>query len=320
MAAVLYDKAARGEAQISHKPLVAERSGAPPTEIPRKFPYQSYFDSSLLDRAILASSAIEQIITSTRSVEDLGGHAIGLHPASETPVVVQLKTSAMSFTGAPILLKPGQIITPAGLPPGERQGGGFIGFTWGLPFGWLGGGLARLVVFHTLEAQAFWTGNPEVIFHRVRIPIYQPSRLDSGDINNARNNWPSRFPWTQAPAGQGGVGTIGVEPTRVLMALRGISPLAAPVDMRLIYQGTNEFARSSTDAAVLTTPLYEDITWPSWTATGTSGNLATQNPVLVLNSAIARLGADDGGIAAVDLSGSSALNNGYIDVVRYGRL
>ena len=131
---------------------------------------------------------------------------------------------------------------------------------------------------------------------------------------------PSRFPWTQAPFGQAGAGVIGVEPTRTLVTLRGFSSLASPADMRLIFQGTNEFARSSTDAVVLTNPVYEDITWPEFSSFGTSGNLATQNPTLVLNGAIARLGADDGGLAAVEISGSALISGGYIDVVRYGRL
>jgi hypothetical protein len=218
-------------------------------------------------------------------------------------------------------MKPGQIITPTGLPPSARQSGGFIGFRFGLPFGWLGGGLAHLVVFRTPETIVEWNGNPEVIFHRVRIPILQPAAVTAaGANNNARNNWPSRFPWTAAPGLQAGAGIIGIEPTRTLVTLRGFTTLASPADMRLVFQGTNEFARDSADAVVLTNPVYEDITWPQFDSFGTSGNLASQNPVLVLNGAIARLGADDGGLAAIETSGAALLSGGYIDVVRYGRL
>ena len=311
-----YLSIAKGLQPPASPPLVAEIPA--PAHITRqKFAYQSYFDSSLLEGALLTQAFTAPIVASTLTNEDVPGYAVGLHPSSEAPIAIQFKLSAQSSAGAPVILKPGQFITPAGIPPADRKlAGGFVGFTYGLPFGWLGGGMVQLVVCRTPEAAVDWPGNPEVIFHRVRIPILQPSAV-TGD---ARNNWPSRFPWTSAPFVQRGAGLIAVEPTRVLVALRGLSALASPADCRLIFQGTNEFSRDSTDAVVLTGSVYEDITFPSFAHFGSSGNLVDQSPVLVLNSAIARLGADDGGLAAVDISGAALLNGAYIDVVRYGRL
>ena len=40
----------------------------------------------------------------------------------------------------------------------------FEGFDYGLPFGWLGGGAATLVVFKTRDADVYWPGNPEIIY------------------------------------------------------------------------------------------------------------------------------------------------------------
>lgn len=96
--------------------------------------------------------------------------------------------------------------------------------------------------------------------------------------------------------------------------------------MRIIYQATNDFGLDSAGDIVLTNPVYQDVTWPAFSSVGTSGNLATQNPVIELvNNSLAnpltRLAADDGGIALVDLDSVGApLTSGFVDFCRYGIL
>src|SRR3990167_11485403 len=69
---------------------------APAFEISDTFIYQSYFDDTLLENAILAAPSNSPIIPSTmppKSIE-VSGYAIGLHPSSECPVSVIMQTGA----------------------------------------------------------------------------------------------------------------------------------------------------------------------------------------------------------------------------------
>ncbi len=324
-----FSRSALGQAERNVKPVFAMVPGidAPMQTISKIFDFQSYFDSTLLQKALLEQSPNEAIVASTMDEAQISGYALGLSPASQTPVAVQFKVgSGQQSSSAPQILRPGDIIRPMG-----EKGKAFSGFKWGLPFGWLGGGSATLVVFPNAEADAKWLGGAEVIFHRARFAIKQPADLTlAGSFNNAPKNWPMRFPWSQALQSSGSIvqqshpAIAIVEPTRVMLALRGITTVAAGAGARVraIFQGSNDLGLDSAGDPVLTTPVFEEYTFPEFSSIGTSGNMATQNPALVFkDGVIARIAADDGGMLFVDNSTVAAtLTDGFVDVVRYGRL
>lgn len=290
----------------------------PAIEFSKNFFFQSYFDSTLLAAAILTPTAgAPGIIASTQAEQQISGYAIGLHPDSSTPVAVQFKNSDKSGNTGTYFLKPGEVIKPSG--------GKFNGFVWGLPFGWLGGGLARLVVFTTPDAHVDWGAHLEIIFHRARYTIYQPAGVTSGALPTAPLNWPIQFPWAGALNSAGlSVGSTPIiqisEATRVLLVLRGLTTLATPAEMRVVMQATDDVGLSSAGAPVLTNPIFDTITWPSWASLGTSGNLATQNPALMYSNGILnRVSSQLGGIIFID-NAAAALTGCFVDVVRYGRL
>lgn len=303
---------------------------APCSIVPKLFLFQSYFDSTLLGKAILEQNPNEAIVKSTLGQSQASGYALGLHPSSQTPVAVQFMQGGMPGSGT-YILKPGQIIRPFG-KPNSSKATQFAGFLYGLPMGWLGGGLAQLVVFHTPDANVDWNASAEVIFHRTRIAVKQPSDLTAaGSFNNAPKNWPMRFPWPQALRGSSSIlqksnPVVGiVEPTKVAMVLRQSSPpLAATGTMRMLFQSTNDFGLDSSGAVITTEPAFVDITWAGWANVGTSGNLSTQAPVKIFTGTdpVVRLAADDGGVLFVDMltGGGTPFSGSFVDVVRYGKL
>jgi hypothetical protein len=332
-----FDAVALGEADDSDTKGVSRQQLLPNTSSPiipvnKIFQFQSDFDSTNLEKAIQNQGQGAPIVPSTLTPQQIPGYALGLHPSSQTPVAVQFQAGKHAGSTATYYLKPGQIIRPAGLL------GSFPGFKWGLPFGWLGGGHATLVVLTHPDAHLDWHGAGEVIFHRARFQIYTLAQISAanGLINNAPNNWPMRFPWTQAqraatgianPIFQKGNPLLSItDPTRCVLALRGLTTLAAPATMRAVFQGSNDVGLDNTGTVVLDNtgalgPVFEEVIWPQWAAIGTSGNLFSQVPALILdkNSLFNRLAADDGGLALIDNSGG-ALANGYVDIVRYGKL
>jgi hypothetical protein len=314
----VYAADATAQAVPNVKPVIPETL-SPAQQISRSFRFQSYFDDALLENALLDQRPNEVIVASTRKEEQIPGYAIGLHPSSQTPVALQFKIGGTFDSGHALVLKPGEVVRPLGLPRGIITAA-FSGFAWGIPFGWLGGGLATLLVFQSPDADVSWSGNPEVIFHRQRMQVVAPGALPAA----ASFNWPTRFPWVRAMRGTGasaasqaGQPQIAVEPTRTIMRLR-MTTLAAPADMRVLLQGSNDFDLDSA-GAVITTPVgFIDVTWGSFAGSGGAGDLATQYPYQELTGLIPRLSADDGGIQLVDLAGTLA--GEFVDVVRYGRL
>lgn len=292
---------------------------SPGVAITNLFKYQSYYDSTLLQNALLLQSVNEPVVGSTVQKANIGGYAFGLHPSSQTPVAVQPIVGGQGASPQTIILHPGQLYRPHGRPNGAP--GNFSGFNWGLPFGWLGGGVATLYVFPSPDADAAWPGNAEVLFHRQRIAIQQPAGLAA--LGAAPKNWPLRFPWTQAvgAAGQSQAGAAIVsiaEPTRTILSLRSNS-LANPSDMRVIWQADNDFDLDSTGAIILTSPRFITTTWGSYAANGGGGNLGTNFPLMTLTGEIERIAADDGGVVFLDMSGGN-LTGLFVDVARYGRL
>lgn len=310
-----FEAAALGRAEPQIVQFVPD-TRAPVQQLNYSFAYQSYFDSTLLQNAILSQPKNNPIVDPQLS--GLTGFGVGLHPSSETPIAIQFQTNGAAGGSTVYVLKPGQTIWP-----GSNS---FSGFTWGLPFGWLGGGLATLLVFQTKDAVVEWGDDNELCFHRARFAIKQPADLTAaGSFNNAPNNWPMRFPWSQAFSGtvnQKGTPLVMIaRPTKVIMTLRGATSLAAAAAMRMAFQATNDLSIDSTGIPSTTPPpVFEDVNWPLFSSLGTSGNMATQNPLIVREQGIGRLSADDGGMLFIDASGAASLNGLYVDVARYGKL
>lgn len=312
-----FSGAARSEMSLNSTSLVPQTS-APAQQVSRHFEYQSYFDDTELERALLVQNSNEPIVQSTFQEEQIPGYAIGLHPSSQTCVAIQFKVGGQHTSSMPIILRPGQIVRPHGLPPGIKDGS-FSGFAWGLPYGWLGGGLATLLVFSTPDADAAWPGNIEIPFHRQRMQITSIA----GAPANARKNWPLRFPWPQALRGvsnipQQGEAAISINPTRVLMSLR-LQEMTAVGNMRIIAQESNDFDLDSAGAVIATPVRFKDFVWPTYTDPAIAGNLGAAFPLEWMPNEIVRLAADDGGIALVDLDGG-VLTDAFVDVVRYGTI
>jgi len=308
-----YNAAALGQISPSVRPLIPEPA-SPVQQISRVFAYQSYFDNTLLETALLVQKPGEPIVTSTKKEEQIPGYAIALHPSSQTPIALEFKVGAQGSSSQAITLKPGQLVRPHGLLPGVKQGG-FSGFAWGLPFGWLGGGLATILVFQTPDAYVHWTEETEVIFHRARFQILAPA----GVTDPFRKNWPLRFPWSQALQGatsynQRGQPVIGVTPTRTLWSLR-LETLADPAEMRVYWQGSNDFGIGSTGAIIAAEASYIAKIWG--TRTGLLAGFA-EYEVEEVAGPLARIAADDGGVQMV--SDDADIQDLFVDVVRYGKL
>ena len=306
---------------IKGVPITGEQN-APALEVTEIFPYQSYFDDTLLEKAILAQPPNEGIVPSTLGKIDLSGYAVGLHPSSETPVAVRFKTGAQQGASPVFRLKPGEVLRPHGRPGGPESSGQFSGIEWGLPQGWLGGGAANLILFRTADANVCWGDCNEIAFYRTRMAILQPAAVPVGSL--APKNWPGRFPWAFAQFGssalnQRGRAALSLHPTRTLLRLRATS-LAAPADVRILFFGADVLAQNGAVPPVtsLTDVGFMDMTWGSFAAFGVGLGLTAQ-PTQMLTGQLERISCNVGGIVMMDISGG-ALNGLFCDVVRFGRL
>lgn len=331
-----FRRVAMGEAPVEQEHSPLPDTTAPGVSITRLFPYQSYFDDALLEQAILQQSRNQPIVNSvtpaigapTQWVQsEVAGYALGLHPSSETPVAVLPLVGGQASSPQPVILKPGQIYRPHGKPL-HGVNGSFSAVNWGLPFGWLGGGLATLYIFSSPDADAAWPGNKEVIFHRQRMRIYTPTTAVIPAA--APYNWPLRFPWMHAIRGaddidQSGAGVVQVEPTRTLMSLR-LEELVDTVDMRIYVQSSNDMDLDANGVAILTNSRFIDYTWGSYSAPGAAlvaaaPNLANQFPVDWMPDQIVRMAADGGGVFLWSDDPNGELGaEAYADITRYGRL
>jgi hypothetical protein len=317
------------DAVAALRPAPVMEAGAPTMRISTIFPYQSFCDPALRERGVVAQPPNDPIVPLAadprRGEVQCPGYAIGLHPSSQTPVAIEFRTGeGQKSSSAPLILKPGQIERPHGLPRGSR-GGAFSGFRWGLPFGWLGGGLATLHVFQTSDADVAWPGDSEVLFHRTSMIVQNTVALPA----NAPLNWPLRFPWPNAVFGalaavgnaQGGSPSISIaRPTRVIMRLR-MTALAVATDVRVVWQNTNDFDLTAAGAASLTPCGFQDTTWGAFAGSGGAGNLAAQWPMQEFTGGpLNRLAADGGGIVLIDVSGGKLLVDQSIDICRYGHI
>lgn len=286
------------------------------------FPFQSFFSDALRERAIKAQPPASPIIPTTLvvdgapAVEQTAGYAIAALPTNETPIAVQF-VGAGGGASATYVLAPGQLVRPA-----SRA---FTGFRWGLPFGWLGGGVGALVVLKDPQAIVDWCRErPEILFHRFRLPI---SPGGTSVVGTQQFNLPLRFPWTHARSSvasadyatfnpQQGTPLLAVEPTRTLLRVRVYAP--DPMAVRLFFKGTQFEAEKDGGVLPDTSDTFVDINFAG-IGTETFGN-TSQFPLANLPDAFVRLGGDDASLFAFSATGDSTLDGVFIDVLRFGKL
>lgn len=302
---------------------ITGEQNAPALEITEIFPYQSYFDDTLKERAILASPPNESIIPSTFREINLSGYAVGLLPSSETPIAIRFKTGAQQGASATFRLKPGQVLRPHGRPNGKESSGQFSGIEWGLPGGWLGGGSANMILFRTADATTSWIDHAEVAFYRTRMQILAPADVPAGAA--ARKNWPGRFPWAQAIFGASGLNQRGraalaLQPTRTLLRLQETT-VADATDVRVMFIGADVLAQ---DGQVppqldLNDVGFFDMTWGTFAPpAGAAGAALLAKPTQILTGQIERLSCNNGSLVMMALG--PELEGSFVDLVRYGKL
>jgi hypothetical protein len=274
------------------------------TQIPAAYPFQSYFDSALLQTALLQQAMGASIVASTLQSAQSKGVGVALHAQSDTPVAFRFRGG--DADSAEIIVAPGQ----------KMLVGSFDTFDYGLPFGWLGGGTALIYVIHHTGADydLGGGGRSPIIFQRQRMII------DSGLApavwpGTFRANWPRTFPWPSATMGaagtpQTGAALLDVEPEIVILRLRA-SPAAA-VTLSLVWRGTDDLDIDGAGALNVTDFSSVDVSFPAVPAG--SGVF----PLITLPAEIHRLACAAGGVNFVDPTG--ALEGSFIDIVRYARL
>lgn len=278
------------------------------TQLAATFSLQSFFDSALLQKAILGQDVGNPIVASTRQYAQTPGFGVALHPASQAPVAIGFKGGAAD--SAIVTLTPGQTIMT----------GSFSQFEWGLPFGWLGGGDVILYVLHNEKAMApFPQSNTPIIFHRTRLAI----TANPGGAYVA--NWPGAFPWPNALSGAGSLpqqasATFNVMPDIAMFRLRtDLSAAAPPVPatLTLVFRGIDAFDMNSATPPVTNTT---DLTGFDLTFTPTADTAGGEFSLAWLPTEIARLVGDACSVSVVDRSAGSLYIASFLDVVRYGRL
>lgn len=325
----------RGDASApSSAPTVLPESNSAANQISKTFPYQSYYNNTLLERAILEQATNNPIVQSTLATQQLSGYAIGNHPDSQTPVAVVFSGDGRQSGSASHVIPPGAVIRPTG---SFKTGSGFQSFQWGLPFGWLGGGTATIVVFQTPDSVAQWTPRTQVLFHRMRAQVYAPADLPAAGAlaTDWPRNWPFRFPslLTQrspvaSPAtiiNQGGAPQIAIsQPGQTLLRLH--TTVNSTSSLKAVFYHTTDFSDELTtqpspiplDSIEFSVPARTPYAY----TTGYTEYTLFEAPL-----ALSRLGCDGASTTAASLvagvvfvSDDTNLQGQYIDVARYGFL
>lgn len=287
------------------------------------YPIQSYFDAAAELTTPPSTAALDQpenrgfVQSTQRPKTSQSGYAIGLEPWSEAPVAVAFNFGE-SGSSSPVVLRPGQVIRPNG----RKR---FEGFEYGLPFGWLGGGLVALRLFKTENAEEHIYGEQsEILYHRLRTTI-----LQEGDPTVAQGyvNWPNRFPWPKMYR----YGTI-IQPqksnpvisisrtTRVDMRLNiAGADISADNTARIVFWGTDDFGTQANGVTVLNTDqFFYDISWPIPNS-GSPAFAQLYNPYVSLPRDVAAQSSNQWGISIVAPVGSVLIGK-TVDICRYGIL
>jgi hypothetical protein len=283
------------------------------------FIFQSYFDSTLLETAIVPNNSQGNgIASSTFRDRPVAGVGIALLPMSQTPIaVLPVSLTGDAASQAAVVLKPGEVYYP---------GSTFRSLKYGVPYGWLGGGTVYMVILRENIGDVSATGSPEMIVHRQRMIVrdgtYNPASLPK--------NWPARFPWINATnnlaQAQQGAPFLAPQFTRVALRLR-VTNLAAQGVVRLFVAGTEDFDEQNTaqDAvsaydAPTTSGMFYDNFFPVISPSGAQvGGLdLSEFPVTVIGKDFIPPGGDAATAVMLDMTGNTAGNP--IDVIRYGTL
>ena len=287
-----------------------------------RYPLQSYYDAAAevttpRSMAVLNQPVNEAIVKSTRKAADnQSGYAIALSPDSETPMAFEFEFGEEGATAA-VVVRPGETHVPNGGKP-------FKGFSYGLPFGWLGGGVANFQVFKSPDARLDFSSVPEkVLFHRFRTTIL--TGVVGAITPPAYVNWPSKFPWNKlnkyalgvTPENQSAEPTMVIkEPEAVLRLNQGATSIAAGNAASIVFWGTDAFGIGADGVTALNTDnLFYDIYWPDNSVVA----VGDRNPVIQLPSEIARLASNQWGVSIYAPPGSPLIGM-TVDIARYGRL
>lgn len=271
------------------------------SHICESYAYQSYHSSTYYERAILSQPTSQLIVPSTKKTFQRAGSVVGVSAYSDTPVAIQFHGGASGV----VLCRPGQAIS-----------GKFSGFDYGLPFGWLGGGNAVILIGHDADARLdLGAARPEIVFHRTRLAI----EASAGALPTLKRNWPLRFPWAYALGDAGidqrGTPMIRVEPTRTTLRLR--AQITVPTNIGLVFREPREFDEQSDGTYSpndYMTAAYCEMTFRPSTDPELAFFSVEEIPERFLH-----LACDDGGVTALSL-GNAAMEGVEIDVVRYGRI
>lgn len=315
------------------KAIVLPDSKSAANQITKTFDYQSYCDTTLLEKAVLQQAPNNPIIQSTFEQQQLNGRAIGNHPDSQAPVAVVFSGDGRQSGSAVHIIPPGCIVSPAGSSQNDYSA--FQSFGWGLPFGWLGGGTVTIAVFQTSESWASWNPRPQVLFHRFTAQIYAPTGLPvaASLTGSWPRNWPMRFPslltrrGTAPTVNQGGAPQIAIsEPGQVVLRLR--TTVGSPSQMKAFFYHTTDF---SDELSAQPNPIPLDsveFTVPARTPYALTADY-TEWTTFNAPEILSRLGCDGNGrinntaslVAGVAfVSDDPALQGQYVDVLRYGYL
>jgi hypothetical protein len=291
------------------------------------FPWQSFFDDTQLGQAIAVQPPNEAIVPDTRVTVPTPGFGVGLHPDSQVPVAVKFKSGSGVSDSQVVVLVPGQIAYPHGCAP-------FSGLDVGLPFGWLGGGSAQLVIMKTPAAAVWWSFSSEVVIQRQRVVIQADGAAPTFSLG-----LPTGFPWKNAlrynattptaPFPQGADAIIAASPTRTELKLR-LTTLAADARVLMLVRNSQAFDTGPGDPATLSNEVeavpilfsaiigafaYFPTVGFSFPVNGVQGAGATGQgdhyPGVLL-------AGDDATFCILNESGNAALTGAFVDIVRYG--
>lgn len=283
--------------------------GVGPIIIRRTFNYQSYFDNTALERAILASPPAEPIIPSTVTTDNTPGYGVALYQASESPVAVQFLLGGSTGKGksgsATFVLRPGEVYH--GL---ER----FDAIRYGLPQGWLGGGTVQLRVLQGPgDKELMVSPGTETMIQRIRLPIVSAADTLTLGARGTSPNWPLQFPWINSfdfnNNPQKNQPLLVVDPTKTIMRLRKIN--AAPAVVRALWLFSDDFDLQKdgvTYDSQATSGSFYDIQFPSTVQSGLKINPAAaadaEMPMVTLNDEVTRIGGGACTLILIDLNGT----------------
>lgn len=302
-----------------------------PEQIPFTFPCQTWFDSTAEGvtpnpgHGMLEQTSNEGIVKQSMQASQMSGYAIGLSPRSETPIAVRVQMDGSGGFSTAIILRPGEIISPGGYANGQHRG--FTALQWGLPYGWLGGGFACLVVFRSPDSLPRWDTGREVIFHRFQTSIRSAALAAAAP---QRRNWPTRFPWPHAfqavniniALDRSGSPLLAVHPTKTLLRLNGNVGMPVGETCRLVMYGSECFDLAPLDG--LTTlasgTAFWDFNWPANNYLDANGvPWPTHNPYIRLPDEISDMAANAWGIE-IQTYPAGPLIEKTVNVVRYGKI